>query len=567
MSHRLSCAVFALLIACGPTHEKSGGGDDASTGDGGTADASPLPHTLASLTVMPTNPIVQLDLNATGAQGFTVQGNYEDGTTDDQTAQALWSVTNSAVGTMTGSTLAIPAFATATAETSTISANVGSLVGEAQITVVAYRQTGEQQDFFFILPYQDPGGPQAKPLDFSTTIPSLDVFFLMDTTGSMSGEISNLKSSLTSTVIPGIQTAVANSEFGVGYHDDFPVDSYGGGADQPFKLLQPITGTIASVNSAVSSLALSDGVDEPEAGIEAIYQAATGEGLSGPGGTSVAANHNGIGGVAFRTGTMPVIVPISDADSHRIAPDPGNCNDENPDYYSADVAAVAHSLPQTEAALGNICARVVGIAPIGNASCSAVPYYTALATSTGSRIPPGAWDVGTRPTGCSATQCCTGASGLGQAVDADGLCPLVFHASTTGTGVSTSIVTGIQMLTRFAQFTVPTEEDGVTTDIDGNALPAPHTTADFLQSVTPTSYVLPPPPPVIPPPTIDGLQFDGVTPGTQVTFTVNAFNNFLPQTSVAQIFKATIKVLAGGCNVLDQRDVLILVPPTPIIIN
>ena len=189
---RLSCAVFAVLVACGPTRLQPSG-DASGSGDAGSPDAPVLPHTLSSIAITPTNPIVQLDLNATGTQAFTVMGSYEDGTTDDVTSQASWSVNNSAVGTMTGATLSIPAFATVSAEVSQITANVGSLTTEAQITVVAYRQTGTQQDFFFVLPYQDLAGPQKKPLDFSTAIPALDVFFLMDTTGSMQGEIGNLQ--------------------------------------------------------------------------------------------------------------------------------------------------------------------------------------------------------------------------------------------------------------------------------------------------------------------------------------------------------------------------------------
>ncbi len=556
---RIQFCILTAIVACGPTkvHHGDGGGG----GDGGNGQ----PHTLSGITITPTNPIVELDLDATGAQGFTAIGNYLDGVDEDLTTAVTWTVANPVVGTMTDATLAIPAFATDGAVVSRITADYSGLEGIAQVTVVAYRRTGSQQDFFFDLPYQAPN--VTKPLDFSTAIPALDVFFLMDTTGSMSGEISNLKTSLNSTVIPGIQAAVANSEFGVGYHDDFPVDSYGGGADQPFHLLQPITNNNTLITAGVNALTISDGVDEPEAGLEGIYQAATGEGLSGPSPTSVAANHLGVGGVEFRTGTMPVIVAISDADSHRISPDPGNCNDENPDYYSADVAAVAHSLPQTEAALNAICGRFVGIAPIGNASCSAVDYYTALGTTTGSRVPPGAWDVGTRPVGCSATQCCTGQLGVGQPTDADGLCPLVFLASTSGTGVSTNVVTGIELLTRFATFTASTMTAGGTTDNMNNPLPAGHTTADFITAVTPASFTLPPPPPNLPNPTFDATSFYGVTPGTQVDFNVVATNTFVPQTDQAQIFMATITVLASGCTPLDQRTVIILVPPTAIVIQ
>ena len=577
-------AVFvaiAGLAACGPS--KSGNGNsDGGTGSGNDG-GNGGPHVLNALVVNPTNPIVQLDLNTPGTQAFTVQGLYEDGTTDDQTANSTWSVDNPAVGTMSGATLDIPAFGSDGAVVSKITANVGALTGVAQITVVAYRQSGAQQDFFFILPYQDPGGDQMKPLDFSTAIPALDVFFLMDTTGSMGDETKALQTALTGTIIPGITAALPNTQFGVGAFDDFPLNGDTEGApctsgdgtdDQPFKLRQAITNNTSAVQTAVNGLTTASGGtigcggDLPEAGFEAVYQAATGSGLSGPSPTSVPANHTGVGGVGFRTGTMPVIVSISDAQSHgtdeTIECEGTSVNYTTPIYVAPN--GPAHSREQTEAALTGICARFVGISAQA-AECTAEEYMTALSTTSGARVPPAAWDVGTRPTGCSESQCCTGENGVGKAPDADGLCPEVFDVTTTGTGVSSSIVTGINMLTRFATFDVPTEEDGVTTDIDGNALPTPHTTADFLKAVTPTSYVLPPPPPTITPPTMDAMEFYGVTPGTQITFTVKAFNDFVMPTSDAQIFEATIKVLASGCLPLDQRTVLILVPPTPIMIE
>jgi hypothetical protein len=600
---RLSCAVLAVLAACGPTRETPPGDANDGTGDAASPDASPLPHTLSSLVITPTNPIVQLDLNATGAQAFTVMGSYEDGSTDDVTSQVTWSVGNAAVGAMAGATLEIPAFTTVSAEVSPITANIGSVMTEAQITVVAYRQSGTQQDFFFILPYEDVAGPQNKPLDFSTAIPALDVFFLMDTTGSMQGEIENLQAGLTTPttgVIDSILATVPDTEFGVGALEDFPLtingDQYGettatcigtltgsnaghngdGTDDQPFKLRQPITSNAADVQSSINGMThslpppsqiktIGCGGDIPEAGFEAVYQVATGAGLTGPAPTSVPATP-----VGFRPGAMPVVVDLSDSISHGTdepAPDPTTCTLPANNNLNYDPSlTVAHSREQTSAALGSICGRFVGIAALST-NCDGEEYMTYLATQTNARVPPGAWDVGTRPTGCSSTQCCVGENGAGMATDADGLCPLVFRVSTLGDGVSDSMSTGIEMLARFAQFDVPTQEAGVMTDIDGNALPPPHTTADFLKSVIPSSFVLPPPPPVIPDPTIDGDQFDGVTPGTTVTFTINAFNDFVPQTSVAQIFEATISVLASGCNVLDQRTVLILVPPQPVVLQ
>jgi hypothetical protein len=454
---------------------------------------------------------------------------------------------------------------------------------------VAYRQSGAQQDFFFILPFQDPMGPVNKPLDFSTAIPSMDVFFLMDTTGSMMGEIANLQSSLNSTVIPGIVNAIPNTQFGVGALEDFPLAPYGQSPcqysntpDQPFKLLQPITNNVAAVQSGVDALSVHGGtydgkpigcgLDVPEGGLEAIYQVATGEGLTGPSPTSVPANHTGVGGVGYRSGVMPVVVTISDAVSHGVG-ETAACTLGNQTYqaaYSGSVAAVAHSRAQTKAALGNICGRAVGIAAIDTlqpVSCNGQEYLEDLARTTGALVSPTAWDVGTRPAGCAAGQCCTDFNGAGRAPDANGLCPVVFRVATNGSGVGQQITVGIQMLQRFATFTVPTNRSGVMTDINGNPLPAPHTTADFLKAITPTSFVLPPPPPALPNPTFDSTTFYGVTPGTKITFTVDAFNDFVMQTNDAQIFRATIQVTASGCTPLDQRDVLILVPPQPVVIQ
>lgn len=566
----LTCALFA---ACGPKVSTSGdaGDDDGSIG---------APHVLTAIEITPTNPIVELDLNMPGSQGFTALGRYQDGVDEDLTQQVTWAVTNPAVGAMNGAVLEIPAFATVGVHVSRITATHDGVEGQAQITVVAYRTSGPQQDFFFILPYQDPAGMAAKPLDFGTQIPSLDVFFLMDTSGSMIGEITNLQTALTGTIVPGIQGQVPNTQFGVGSYEDFPVTPFGSlrgsdcgrnsnpNPDQPLHLFQTITNNLASIQAAVGQYSMGNapigcGNDWPESAIEAIYQVATGQGLTGPAPTSVPA-----GGVGFRAETMPVIVTITDAMSH--APgETASCSGQSVNY-TGSVLQVAHTRAQAKTALGNICARSVGIAsiePTLPANCSGQADLEDFATATGARVPPSAWDVPSRPAGCAVGQCCTNANGTGRAPDAQGLCPLVFRTDQNGSGLGNHIVTGIRMLTRFATFDVTSDRQGVTSDVDGNPLPSPHTTADFIKAVVPTGFMLPPPPPALPNPTFDATTFFNVTPGTRVQFDVQALNDFVPQTQDAQIFRATIRVLAGGCTALDQREVLILVPPNPIVIQ
>jgi hypothetical protein len=579
--------------------------DDAPAADGAQADAAPQhdaaqsdatqsdvlpqsdgPPQLVTITVAPLNQLLQVDVNTPTTQAFTAHGYWNDLTDRDITNDVTWASSNAVLGTFTGATLHIPGFGSATAEVTTITADLGGVQGKAQLTVVAYRMTGSSTDFFFILPYNDAAGNQTKPLDFHTAVKSLDVFFAMDTTGSMWGEINNLQTALNS-IITQIQAQIPDTQFGAGHFEDFP-DSpsfvYGaqhgsdcgrGGrsyADQPFELFQAVTSNATAVQAAVNLMSngyqapIGCGNDLPEAAMEALYQVATGEGLTAPAVTHVLANHNGVGGVAYRFGTMPVVIPITDAVFH--APgESGVCSDTaEPVAYGSPVAGYAHTRTQTKNALNAICAKVVGIAALysgENSSCQPLNDEEDFAHATGAVVPPAAWDVGTRPTGCASNQCCTAANGAGRATDSNGQCPLVFEINTDGTGLGTSVVTGLQMLTKYAAFTVTSALEGFTSGVNGEVVPSGHTTSDFIKQVTPAGFTLPPPPPTLPNPTYDSTTFYNVTPGTIVEFNVVAFNDFVPQTTQPQLFRATIKVLAGGCTDLDQRDVFVLVPPRP----
>jgi hypothetical protein len=583
----LAAALGALPAGCGPAGNSNIPPGDGGHGDGGGGqDVGPLPHELSTIVVEPTNTILEVDLNTATSQAFTAKGQYRDGTVEDITSQVTWSHTNAALGDFNGATLEIPGSASAGAWTTIVEARKGTLKGVAQLTVVAYRKTGNQTDFFFVLPYQDSAGNQNKPLDFHTNVQSLDVFFAMDVTGSMGGEIANLQTSVNS-IVTEIRNQIPSTWFGVGAMADFPIDPYGsvnsgdcsgatGGTDQPFKLILAMSDNAANqVQTAVGLLATGGspmwcGADWPESQIEALYQVATGDGLTGPAPTNVAVSHTGIGGVQYRHGSMPVVIPISDSIFH----DPGNTGSCTTDYsslpvnYAAPVLGVAHTRQQAKDKLNAICAKVVGVASIeaGIGTCSGLADEEDFAKTTGARVPPLAWD-GARPTGCNAGQCCTEIAGAGRAADGDGLCPLVFKINSDGTGLGTSIVTGLKMLTRYGKFDVKTEKVGNAAGDNGEPIPSPFTTADFIKQIQPTSSTAPTPPPTLPAPVIVGVEFHDVYPGSVVSFAVYAYNDFLQQTDQPQFFRAVIKVLAGGCTDLDQREVLILVPPKDIILG
>ena len=287
-----------------------------------------------------------------------------------------------------------------------------------------------------------------------------------------------------------------------------------------------------------------------------------------------AGSYRTIAGIARLTGVSADTIrgrlkrgmSISDAVSHDTL-GPTSCTGE-PDYASdASVSAVAHDSQQTIDALAGICARVVSVV-VSNFDpvCGPLPDAQRLASETGALIPPEAWDLapGGRPAACPADQCCTGVDGAGVPPDAEGRCPLVYLVNFDGLGLGTGMVDGVQNLAAYAAFDVTTQVTGVTEDSEGLPLPPGTSTADFILSVTPLEAG-PVPLPGVPDPMLTEDAFLGVIPNTPVTFTVEAFNSFLPQGPEPRLFVAEITVLADGCSDLDTRQVFILVPPMDIV--
>lgn len=524
------------------------GSADGTITSGTTTDAS---HgAVLYLLVEPAEAVIEVDLGATASQPYSVTAIYEDGTSADVTGDATWEVADPSLGSMSGATLEVPALAESTFASTILTASLGEETGQAQVTVAAYDL---DSDFFFVLPFEDAAGTQTKPLTFSTDVKSLDVFVNMDTTASMEGAIANLQASMATTVVPDIQALVPDTQFGAGAFQDFPVAPYGIATDQPFELAQAITDDIDAVQGALLGYELGDGNDPPEAHYEALYQIATGEGLDGPGNTMVPPNADGIGGVGFREGSLPIVVSITNQVSHDT--EELDCDR----VYTGAVADVAHSRQETIAALDAICARVVQVALSGG-GCSAMEDGIRLAEDTGAVIPPDAWDIAGRPDNCNPNECCTGPSGAGRAPNEAGMCPMSFQAQFMGVGVATSFGTAIQLLAAYGQFGVTRAISGVQTDVDGGSLPAGTTTADFIKEVVPLDHG-PVPLPGAPEPTIGETAFENVIPDTDVIFEVRAFNDFVEQGDAPRVFEATIRVLADDCGDLDERTVYILVPP------
>jgi len=440
---------------------------------------------------------------------------------------------------------------------------VGSDLCDASSDVLG--ETGG--DFFFELPPS--GSPTTDVLVFYPQVEHTDTFFSLDTTGSMGGELANLRSSL-GTIMTEVATRVTDAAFGVGHWEDYPVCNYGTTTDIPWELAQTLTTDRTAAQTAVNSLSLGSGWDAPESGYESLYQIAAGTGTSWPGGTgcgrswgagSVAAyTGSGLGGVGFRMGSLPIVMHITDATSHVVG-------DYTP--YVTD----PHSRDQAVTALNALGVRVITIQ--SGTDTTATTQLNDISLSTGADVPVCAFKTGATSWRCGTDMCCTGVGGAAVA-PISGRCTLRYAISTTGTGLGTAAVDGVDALVRYATFEVYTEirDDGSTTTPD---------TSCFVKRAEALSFTAPPAEPEAScTPAATGAEFfsagynngftnvatgtnDLSTTGTQLSFTITAENDTCATaTSTGQIFHTYIDIIdVATSQVLDTQLAVIYVPPAP----
>ncbi len=578
------CVLLSLVLTCGGrAHDASDDPDDqdggaGANGNAGDNDDGTGGRQLLALSIKPDNDILLVDQNVEATKQFNVRAIFADGGSTDLSRKVTWSLSEPDLGNFQGSVFHSAVSSTNKVGFTKVYARLPGhkVSGTANLSIVWLRQSGPSQDFFFALPYQTEA--QKKPLTFTTRVQSLDVFFAVDTTGSMSGEIVNLTSDLQTKIIPDVKEAAGNKDdawFGVGAIDDWPTGFYGspncrgGGVgmdDQPFILVQEMTEDVTQTFKGLQALMVGGstrgcGSDTPEGQMEALYQIATGEGQMGAN-AHIPPNHAGIGGVKFRDGALPIVLAVSDASFHSVGDaTPLVCGSSV--AYGSDVAPFAHTRTQVADELNKICAKVVGLsAEVSSAGCIATQDLTYFANATGAKVPPEAWDTHGRPANCPQGKCCTGMNGKAEEPDENGLCPLVYKISSSGLGIGQAVSSGIADLARFASFDVLTDVTGTGVDESGDMLPAGKTSADFIKSIIPLNGLPPTPPPFIPTPVINNQGgFSNVYPGSLVRFMIEARNDLKEETPWPQVFHATIRVRAGGCANLDARDVIILIPP------
>jgi hypothetical protein len=378
-------------------------------------------------------------------------------------------------------------------------------------------------DFVFVVPYEAPPDPTRDTLQFATSLQKADVYFLVDTTGSMGGEITQLRNGLTSTIIPSVQARIPDVWFGVGGFEDYPVSPWGGGGDVPFYQETVMTSSATAAQNAVDRLALGFGDDFPESLVPALWSLASGNQIwAGEAPPSCGAGRLGFG--CFRPDAVPVVVILTDATSHN--------------YPTTDYSGVPGPPPTYSNAMGalnGIGARVVGVSSADFESAAVRSMLLAMSAATDTRDSSG--------------------SSL----------PFFFQIAANGTGLTTSVVDAIENAAE-----VPIDVSARATDVvdPGETVDAVAAFVDYLETRTTaasgltctTGFT------TVDRPGIDGDSvhdtFEGVRPGQPVCFDiVPKMNTTVMPTLDPQLFRARIDVLGDGFTPLDNRDVYFLVPP------
>lgn len=402
------------------------------------------------------------------------------------------------------------------------------------------------------------GGPAVyEPLELTARITTADVYFLMDTTGSMGGEINNLRAGLTTgTFLPGcgggvigaLRCTIPNTWFGVGHFEDYPNAPYGSGAagDTPQVHDLDLTSSIAEAQMAVNGLRTRNGADWPESHTQALWSTATGLGLRGftPDRTDCPADTWGY--PCFRADTIPIVVLFTDATMH-------NGTISANDYGGEPLYSTTPACRSDVCGLDPYCCAVEwdGICnsiASGRATCPAGAAFGRTWTETIDAL--NANGIKTIVVESSGGFSNGRADALGLAnstgtVGASGN-PLVFSIPTNGSGLTTAVVDAIDELanaTRFDLSARPADNPGTAfdeTELVTSILAAGFGPGDCSSLVGPSA-----------------LQ---CTPGTEVDFVVEFQNGVVEPSAVPQVFNFFIEILLDGA-MQDRVPVRIVVPP------
>lgn len=390
----------------------------------------------AALAIAPVNTVAIIDLAAKAGTAVTYK--VTDGTSDVSSTAAL-TLDDPTLGTFAGpvftSALGLPKGASVA--NTVVHATVAGRNVSTGLWLGALRKSGTHRDLLFTASAGS-FAPQSDLLQMQIALNGVDVMFLVQTSGSMGGALTNVQSVLTTTTIPNLVKAIPSLNIGVTDFVDYPVAPYGNNfapLDYPVKVGQLSSPTAQDSVTALQGLKLNLGYDQPSSGLPAMHHLLTGEALAWPSGSLAAhtAAAGRIGGADFRSDAAALVVAVSDTDWHDTANTPYS-------FPAPTMADVKKDFLSTGA-------RFVGIRDLGGTGSES--QADELSDATKSNVPPAAFGGL-----CGGGQCCTGIGGAARAPSGPGgTCRLNFLTN-GGSGLASSITTAIQAATYGAKYDV-----------------------------------------------------------------------------------------------------------------
>ncbi len=414
-----------------------------------------------------------------------------------------------------------------------------------------------EDTLYVVLPY---GETAEREFDFSTRIRAVDIVFVTDTTGSMTGTINQVQSTLESTIVPGVVAALgpdADARYAMAAHGDF--QEGGWNYSGSLAVIQRLTTDVAAVRRATMSLLSSSGGDWSESQVPAMHSLLTGTGFP----TYIDESGDPFGGGAGCDPTLASAIATSWGTGNSDACGP---------VRNVDPVADCRQGPDDPAAYGWACFQegrvpiivlfsdapwhngVDGIdgVPVGGnfyaGSTPSAPTWNDLLSAFTAR---GAYFVGIDVGGGQFTTNATALAMATGTVDGSGT-PITFMGAPAT--IATNVVDAIQRIAGTTRQDITTRVDPDTAE---TRIVAPNTTASFIDAVVPTRGAPDAPTGFD---SLDATTFYNVAPSTRVYFRVDFSNDFQMGTDVTQVFEATIVVLGRAGSEVDSRAVYIAVP-------
>jgi hypothetical protein len=168
----------------------------------------------------------------------------------------------------------------------------------------------------FFDPLGTPEAIRTSIIATTADIPAIDIYFLVDAATSMAGEIGVLQGEIAN-VTSDIDALFDDPRLGLGLYRDYPVDTLAMPHSQaPYHHILDLTDDTTLFETAVSTLNTVSNMTPPEAGSQALFAVATGQGLGDFVPNRAPCPMGQVGYPCFRSGVMRLVLNITDAEMY-----------------------------------------------------------------------------------------------------------------------------------------------------------------------------------------------------------------------------------------------------------